>query len=423
MSKTFVGFGFGPIQSGLFLFEAWQSGNFDRYVVAEINAALVRAVRENGGAYELNVAHKDRIERHTIEGVELYDPSKAEDRRAIIDAIAEADEMATSLPSVKFYDVGGETSVAGIVAEGLAKRPAGKGVVIYASENNNHAAEVFAETLAGHTTPEVLRNVQVLNTVIGKMSGIISNEETIEQMKLQRITPKISHAILVEEFNRIFISRIDLDGFSRGIECFDEKDDLLPFEEAKLYGHNAIHAMLAYLADMKVYTTIAEAGKDAELMAIARRAFVDESGAALCQRYKELGETLFTPAGYAEYADDLLERMVCPNLHDLIGRVGRDHLRKLGYDDRLYGTMRIALDCGIEPTNLALGAAAGIVSMICRADELSHVPQLLPKAPNLLTPVGLFRLMSEIWGKQIDDATAEKLIDMTWDALQMLKIS
>ncbi len=423
MSKTFVGFGFGPIQSGLFLFEAWQSGNFDRYVVAEVNPALVRAVRENGGAYELNVACKDRIVKHTIRDVELYDPSNAADREKLIEAIAESDEMATCLPSVRFYNVGEETSVVKLLSAGLARREPGKPVIIYASENNNHAAEIFTEALAENASPEVVKNVQVLNTVIGKMSGIISEDETIEEMKLERITPKISHAILVEEFNRILISRIELPGYERGIECFDEKADLLPFEEAKLYGHNAIHALLAYLSDMKALATIAEAGNDPELMAIARRAFVDESGVALCARYKDLGDPLFTPAGYAEYADDLLERMVCPNLHDLVGRVGRDHLRKLGYDDRLFGTMRIAMEYGVEPKNLALGAAAGIASMICRADELSHVPELLPKAPNLLTPVGLFRLLSEMWGEKIDDKVAEKLIDMTWDALDILKVS
>jgi len=35
-SKTFVGFGFGAIQAGLFLYEAYQSGNFGRLVVAEV---------------------------------------------------------------------------------------------------------------------------------------------------------------------------------------------------------------------------------------------------------------------------------------------------------------------------------------------------------------------------------------------------
>lgn len=51
MKKTFVGFGFGAIQGGLFLEEAWKSGNFSRLVVAEVLPAVVDAVRQNGGRY------------------------------------------------------------------------------------------------------------------------------------------------------------------------------------------------------------------------------------------------------------------------------------------------------------------------------------------------------------------------------------
>ena len=53
MAKSYVGFGFGPIQSALFLLEAYKSGNFSRYVVGEIDAALVTAIRDNGGAYTI----------------------------------------------------------------------------------------------------------------------------------------------------------------------------------------------------------------------------------------------------------------------------------------------------------------------------------------------------------------------------------
>ncbi|MBM3790921.1 MAG: hypothetical protein FJW35_11320, partial [Acidobacteria bacterium] len=60
--KTFVGFGFGPIQSALFLYEAYRSGNFERYVIAEIEAVLVSAVRAAGGRYAINIAHPEGIE-------------------------------------------------------------------------------------------------------------------------------------------------------------------------------------------------------------------------------------------------------------------------------------------------------------------------------------------------------------------------
>jgi len=44
MGKTFVGFGFGAIQGGLFLPEAYRSGNFSRLVVSEIDSATVEQI-------------------------------------------------------------------------------------------------------------------------------------------------------------------------------------------------------------------------------------------------------------------------------------------------------------------------------------------------------------------------------------------
>ena len=59
--STFVGFGFGPIQAGLFLAEAHLSGNFDRLVVAEIVPEVVSTVRQAGGCTG-NIGQADRIE-------------------------------------------------------------------------------------------------------------------------------------------------------------------------------------------------------------------------------------------------------------------------------------------------------------------------------------------------------------------------
>jgi hypothetical protein len=58
---TFVGFGFGPIQSGLFVAEAFKSGNFKRIVIAEIDQKLVDAIRANKGSYAVNVASSSGI--------------------------------------------------------------------------------------------------------------------------------------------------------------------------------------------------------------------------------------------------------------------------------------------------------------------------------------------------------------------------
>jgi len=417
--RTFVGFGFGPIQNALFLFEAYMSGNFSRYVVAEIDADLVVALRESGGRYHVNIARAAGIDVAEVAGVELLNPREPAERERIVGAVAAADELATALPSVTFYGAGGAESVAGTIAEGLARRASPKPTVIYAAENHNHAAEILREQIERFAPADALRKVQALNTVVGKMSGVIADAETIARLGLTTITPGIPRAILIEHFNRILISRITLAEFRRGIDVFVEKDDLLPFEEAKLYGHNAIHALIAYLADRKGLATIADAGRDEEIMRIARSAFIDESGAALIGRNGHTGDPLFTRDGYRDYADDLLARMVNPYLNDLVARVGRDPVRKLGYDDRLYGTMRLALASGVRPANLALGAAAGVLSMIARRAQLSDPPASLPAHVDALDRAALAALLGEIWADKADEQ-APALVELTWDALRRL---
>lgn len=399
--RTFVGFGFGPIQSALFLYEAYCSGNFDRYVIAEVDAALVDAGRAAGGRYAINIAHPDRIEQVQVDGVRLCNPAAESDRQELVEAIAAADEMATALPSVRFYDTGDAASVARLLADGFRRREASKPAIIYAAENHNHAAEILVERLSALVPADALVNSQTLNTVIGKMSGVITDADTIQRLGLAPLTPDTPRAVLVERFNHILISRVTLAGFQRGIDVFVEKDDLLPFEEAKLYGHNAIHALIGYLACLRGLTTMAEAAGHADIMATARAAFLDESGAALVSKYEHLGDPLFTTDGYRAYADDLMERMINPHLNDLITRVTRDARRKLGYDDRLFGTMRLALSQGIEPIHMAQGAAA---ALLCASDT----------PPQTRESVGA--TLREIWGPQADEL-AERLIDLTWEAM------
>ena len=62
-TRTYVGFGFGAIQAGLFLYEAFQSGAFRRLVVAEVVPDVVASVRGNGGYFIVNIARPDGVER------------------------------------------------------------------------------------------------------------------------------------------------------------------------------------------------------------------------------------------------------------------------------------------------------------------------------------------------------------------------
>jgi mannitol-1-phosphate 5-dehydrogenase len=377
ISKTFVGFGFGAIQGGLFLYEAFRSGNFERLVVAEVVPEVVAAIRQGGGRYRVNIATRRGIEVQEVTGVEILNPTVPEDAWALAEALADASEIATALPSVEFYQRG-KPSVAGLIAEAARRKAADTGLpraIVYTAENHNHAAEILQGLCEQSEPGASIASVQFLNTVIGKMSGVVADPAQIAAENLVCIADGLSRAFVVEEFNRILITQVRLPGFKRGIDVFQEKPDLLPFEEAKLYGHNAVHALLGYLASRKGLHFMSEAANDPSLLALAREAFLEESGAALIARHRGL-DALFTTAGYRAYADDLLERMTNPYLRDRTERVIRDTPRKLAWDDRLIGTMRLALDAGVTPHRFALGAAAAFETLASPTDPAAQLNPL-----------------------------------------------
>lgn len=342
--STFLGIGMGPIQTGIFIAGA-AKGKFDRIVIAEVDDRL-RIPIHKAGCISVNIAEADRVRTEQYGPVEVYNPNDPAELPELIAAAAEADELATALPSINFFKF-----PAPWLAEGFRRNP-GKRRFIYTAENNNHAAEALEAALG-----EKFSDVWCLNTVIGKMSGVISADECAAR-GFAPLAPGADRGHLVEKFNTIYISSAPGIG-ERKVANLYEKADLLPFEEAKLYGHNAIHFWLGIHGSGKGGEFMSDLKDDRELLAEARKAFVNESGAALCKKYAGL-DPLFTPEGFAAYADDLLVRMVNVYLKDAIARVIRDLDRKLGWDDRVIGTMRMVLSQGIEPEIFARGAALAL---------------------------------------------------------------
>jgi mannitol-1-phosphate 5-dehydrogenase len=247
------------------------------------------------------------------------------------------------------------------------------------------------------------------------MGGVIFDPKTIRSLDLDPIIPGYDHAILVEAFNQIIISKVTLPDFKRGIDIFQEKEDLLPFEEAKLFGHNAVHSMLGFLAARQGYDYMSEIRNDPELYEMAENAFYHESGAFLLKKYASSDDPLFTESGFHFYGDDLLKRMTNPFLRDEVQRICRDPVRKLLYDDRLFGTMREALKQDIRPGNIATGAAAGL--------EFILRENLVPPAdaPVTLKNKDDLRSICEwLWQNDRSDAYKDVCIDMVWEGWKTL---
>lgn len=368
-TRTYVGFGFGAIQSGLFLHEAYQSGAFKRLVVAEVVPELVSAIRRADGEFTINIACDDHVRQINLDSIEIYNPAEPVDRQCLIDAIAAAEEIGTAIPSVNLYVTPQPQSLHRVLAAGLSKKVGidGPPAVIYTAENNNQAAEILKgqvmEQIPENQHSLVNARVCFLNTVIGKMSQMLKDKAEIHQHGLAPITADLPRAFLVESFNRILISKIEFkEPFERGIQQFVEKVNLLPFEEAKLFGHNAAHALGGYLGSLMGLKYMADLDAVQGMTRFIRRAFIEESGEALIRRNHGV-DPLFTLVGYQVYVDDLLKRMMNPYLLDHIERVTRDPVRKLGWNDRLIGTIRMALNEGVQPRRFALGAAAALAEL------------------------------------------------------------
>jgi len=69
-----------------------------------------------------------------------------------------------------------------------------KATIIYAAENNNRAAEILQEAVLRRAGASLPKNVQFLNTVIGKMSRVVADPAEIAKLKLKTVAPRIERA-------------------------------------------------------------------------------------------------------------------------------------------------------------------------------------------------------------------------------------
>ncbi len=155
-------------------------------------------------------------------------------------------------------------------------------------------------------------------------------------------------------------------------------------------------------------------------MQIARSAFLNECGAALIKKNVCTADVLFTDVGLKDFAEDLLERMTNPYLGDTVARACRDVVRKLSINDRVFGAMNLALQYGIEPNNMAIGAMAGIAVLLKKAKEYNLPADLCFGDWRQLDDEGIEKIINWLWKGQTT-AQASQLIQCVQNATKHLK--
>ena len=125
-------------------------------------------------------------------------------------------------------------------------------------------------------------------------------------------------------------------------------------ETAPLSGREA--EVLALIARQRGCRCMSEAARMPDLLETTRRVLVDECGQALQRKFAGC-DPFFEPAEYTRWAEELIRRMVSPLLNDEVARVSRDLARKLGWQDRLIGAIRLCGSTGTPCPNLMRMAA------------------------------------------------------------------
>lgn len=156
---------------------------------------------------------------------------------------------------------------------------------------------------------------------------------------------------------------VDKDAFKGDIPEIANLVPYSPFDfylKRKLYIHNMGHATCAYLGDILGLDYIYQSIDVADVYILTKNAML-ESAQALSAQYDAPVKPLM------DHIDDLLGRFTNAALGDTCQRVGGDPARKLSPEDRLIGAGKLALQQGITPCYIAVGAAAGLHRYIAEA--------------------------------------------------------
>ena len=334
--KNAVMYGGGNIGRGFIGALLSQSGY--RVTFIDVAEPVIKALQENE-KYPIRIVSTEGYEDVWVENVTAVNGNLPD----AVDAIANCDIMATAVGAriLKFI-------VPNIVA-GLRKRwEMGKGPLnIIICENLNDANKILEGMLKEQLTEEECKK---FDETVGLVEASIGRMVPVQTEEMKDGEPM---RVCVEKYGFL---PVDKAAFKGEIPEIKNMVPYAPFDfyiKRKLYVHNMGHATCAYLGDLLGLEYIYQSIAVSEVRVLVQNAML-ESALIL---HKHYGADM--PALQA-HITDLLYRFTNAALKDTCQRVGGDPARKLSPADRLIGSSLLALEEGITPAYIAVGAAAGL---------------------------------------------------------------
>lgn len=357
--KKAVHFGAGNIGRG-FIGEVLYENDF-HVTFVDINDAVISALQERG-EYEVELADEnhERIQVKNVTGIN--NQTHAED---VINAVADTNIVTTAIgPNILPF-------IAELIAKGIQTRLANgntQPVDVIACENMIGGSDFLKEKVFEYLTEA---DKEAIKEIVGFPNAAVD-----------RIVPEQHHEdplfVSVEPFSEWVIDKSGVKATDINIDGVLYVDDLEPYIERKLFSVNTGHATVAYTGDFYGYKTIDEAMKDEKVLDQITRV-LNETGQLLENKWNFDHET------HQAYINKIIGRFKNPYISDLISRVARTPIRKLGYDERFIRPIRESQERGLS--NDALVEVVGMIFNYQDANDEQSVELQEKLAQNTLDNV------------------------------------
>lgn len=267
---------------------------------------------------------------------------KFSQEKEITEAIAEAD--------VVFDAVGGKNlqEIVPFYIKGIEKKAEKGGYLNFVTcENWKEPARILKEGVEAGIAPEAR---EYLDNYVGFTESVIMRSGIEAPKELLKKDPLI---VNVQNYWHLPVDAARVKGSLPDIKYMEHLTGFAGFLERKFYTYNAANGTTSFVGALLGYKVLAEAAHDERILKILHGVY-QETGKALSMKH---GISLEEQMAFAKTS---LNKLQDYTIVDSIERNARDPQRKLGKDDRLVGSARMVLSCGIRPENLCTAIACAI---------------------------------------------------------------
>ena len=328
-------FGAGKIARG-FIAHLLSLSDID-FIFVEKADALADLINERG-QYTINILGAPE-KNYVVKNAKAL---KFSQEKEITEAIAEAD--------VVFDAVGGKNlqEIVPFYIKGIEKKAEKGGYLNFVTcENWKEPAKILKEGVEAGIAPEAR---EYLDNYVGFTESVIMRSGIEAPKELLEKDPLI---VNVQNYWHLPVDAARVKGSLPDIKYMEPLTGFAGFLERKFYTYNAANGTTSFVGALLGYKVLAEAAHDERILKILNGVY-QETGKALSMKH---GISLEEQMAFARTS---LNKLQDYTIVDSIERNARDPQRKLGKDDRLVGSARMVLSCGIRPENLCTAIACAV---------------------------------------------------------------